>query len=205
MCGILGSFACPAFDVASRLDLIRHRGPDGSGVMTAGPAVHVHVRLSLVDLSHASDQPFCRSGGTLSFTGEIWNYRDVRADLEERGHQFHTTGDTEVLAAALIEWQEAALPKLEGMFAFAWSYRDSHILARDRYGKIPLYVSRRGKSFVWSNERKGLGKEWPAVALPAGSVLDLTEGTVRHWYSLPAASPTNRSIGTLLEDGVAAR
>lgn len=205
MCGLVGAFLAPGFDVAGRLDLIRHRGPDGSGVVSAGPAVHGHVRLALLDLSSGSDQPFRYGDAVLSFNGEIWNYREVRAELEALGYRFRTTGDTEVLAAALDRWDTAALPKLEGMFAFAWSRGDRHILVRDRFGKIPLYVSRKGAAFAWSSERKGLGKAWPAKALPPASVLDLATGIIRYWYALPDRVLTNRSIDQQLENGVSAR
>jgi asparagine synthase (glutamine-hydrolysing) len=205
MCGMMGSFAAPAFDVSTRLDLIRHRGPDGSGVAAIGPAVHGHVRLSLLDLSDASAQPFHHRDGILSFVGEIWNFREVRAELEALGETFRTTGDTEVLAAALSTWGEAALPRLEGMFSFAWSTPKRHILARDRFGKVPLYVSRRGAGFAWSSERKGLGKEWPATALPPGCVLDLATGTVSAWYTLPRRIEDDRPLAAVLEAGVTAR
>src|SRR5215831_7070228 len=138
MCGILGSFNLPGLDVAARLELIAHRGPDGSGVATLGPAVHGHVRLALVDLTDASAQPFRYARALLSFNGEVWNWRELRAELQrERGVRFRTTGDTEVLAAVLHEWGVDGLARVEGMFAFAWSCGDRHLLARDRFGKIP--------------------------------------------------------------------
>jgi asparagine synthase (glutamine-hydrolysing) len=184
MCGLVGSFNTPEFDVSARLELIRHRGPDGSGVVAAGPATHGHVRLALLDLSHASDQPFRYRDGLLSFNGEIWNFQTVRAELEGLGHIFSTTGDTEVLAAALTEWDVDALMKLEGMFTFAWSRGARHLLGRDRFGKIPLYVSRRGASFVWASERKAL-TGYRADALPEGSVLNLVTGLIERWYVMP--------------------
>jgi asparagine synthase (glutamine-hydrolysing) len=207
MCGILGSFDLPGFDVSSRLERIAHRGPDGAGVVSAGPAVHGHVRLALLDLSAASDQPFRYGDGTLSFNGEVWNFREVRRDLEERGRTFRTTGDTEVLAAALDEWGLDALPRLEGMFAFAWSRGDQHVLVRDRFGKVPLYVHRKGSGFAWSSERKGLGPEAPAIPLPPGSVLDLTTGRLSTWYAVPDVrrNAGAEAIADDLEAGVRAR
>ena len=205
MCGILGAYAYPGFDVSLHLEKIAHRGPDGSGVRTLGPAVHGHVRLSLVDLSSASDQPFRYGEALLTFNGEIWNYRAVREDLEALGCTFRTTGDTEVLAAALDTWGVPGLSRLEGMFAFAWSKGATHILARDRYGEIPLYVHRRGNGFAWCSERKGLGREHPASALPPGSVLDLTTGKVSLWYRIPSRPSDVAPIATLLNRGVAHR
>jgi asparagine synthase (glutamine-hydrolysing) len=206
MCGLIGSYDLPDFDVSARLELIRHRGPDGSGVASCGPAVHGHVRLALLDLTAASGQPFRYGDALLTFNGEIWNYREVRAELEATGCLFQTTGDTEVLAAALATWGSAgALPRLDGMFAFAWSSGDVHVLGRDRFGEIPLYVYRRGNGFAWSSERKGLGIECPADPLPPGSLLDLTTGLLSRWYNLPQRSSDNRGIIDLLDLGVVRR
>ena len=205
MCGLAGAYALPSFDVAAALERLRHRGPDGSGILDAGPARHGHVRLSLLDLSSASDQPFRYGDAVLTFNGEIWNFRRVRAELETLGRTFRTTGDTEVLAAALDEWGVDALPHLEGMFAFAWSKGAKHILARDRFGEIPLYVHRRGNGFAWASERKGLGRDYPALPLPPGAVLDLSTGSLSHWYALPKRRTDNRPLELMLEAGVESR
>lgn len=208
MCGLFGTFDRADVDVSARLELLAHRGPDGSGVLSCGPAVHGHVRLALVDLTAASDQPFRLEGAVLSFNGEIWNYRQVRDKLIALGCAFTTTGDTEVLARALDYWGiESALLRLEGMFAFAWSSADgAHYLARDRFGKVPLYVNRRGTGFLWSSERKALQKGEHAIALPAGHYLDLTTSRMTRWYTLPTEAPRdNRSIAAMLEQGVASR
>lgn len=206
MCGLVGSFDFPAFDVAAGVERIRHRGPDGSGILDAGPARHGHVRLSLVDLSSASDQPFRYGDAVLTFNGEVWNFREVRAELEALGRSFRTTGDTEVLAAALDHWGvDAALPRLEGMFAFVWSKGDQHVIARDRFGEIPLYIARRGSGFAWSSERKGLGRDFPAAPMPPGAILDLTTGRLRQWYDLPGRDLGNRTLAMLLRDGVSSR
>src|SRR5581483_10191964 len=208
MCGLLGAFDLPRFDVAARLDLIAHRGPDGSGVASSGPAVHGHVRLALLDLSEAGAQPFRRGEGLLSFNGEIWNWRAVREELERADEVFRTSCDTEVLAAALDRWGVGeTLPRLEGMFAFAWSKGRTHVLARDRFGKIPLHVSRFARSFVWSSEMKGLGPEHPSAPLPPGTILDLTTGELETWYALPRrhAVESPAAIAADLRAGVAAR
>lgn len=205
MCGLVGSFNLPGFDVSAGIERLRHRGPDGAGVLDAGPARHGHVRLSLVDLTAASDQPFRYGDAVLTFNGEIWNFRELRADLQAAGRSFRTTGDTEVLAAALDEWGTDALPRLEGMFAFAWSRGGTHILARDRFGEIPLYVHRAGDGFAWASERKGLGRGHPAAPLPAGSWLDLTTGRLARWYALPTRVTDNRPLGLMLDAGVRTR
>src|SRR5688500_16928680 len=123
MCGLAGAYGRTASteDVARALEKLRHRGPDGQGIDREGLAGHGHVRVALADLSDASAQPVRYRDGLLSFNGELWNYKELRDELEALGYAFRTTGDTEVLAAALDAWGVDALPKLEGMFAFAWS------------------------------------------------------------------------------------
>ncbi len=176
MCGIFGTFMKGDRSEAERgLDLITHRGPDGRGIVEVGEAIHGHVRLALLDLTDASAQPFRVGRGALSFVGEVWNHAELRDELRKDGVEFRTTGDTEVLARSLERrGPTETLERLDGMFAFAWSDgRGADVLARDRYGKVPLYVVRRGKTFAWSSERRGLGPDaGRAVALPPGSALD---------------------------------
>ena len=125
----------------------RHRGPDASGSVEIPLAAGIlrlgHTRLSIIDLSDASRQPMqdAASGSWLVFNGEIYNFRQLRAQLEGRGVKFATSGDSEVLLQALVEWGERALEKLQGMFAFAfWDGRSRNLLvARDRVGMKPVY------------------------------------------------------------------
>ena len=145
MCGIFGiclrqSDAMPErqrLEASARL--LHHRGPDHDDVFAAGGIGLVHTRLSLLDLSPQSHQPFWdrhRRYG-LIYNGEIYNYQQLRAELEARGIDFSTTSDTEVLLACLIhDGVEATLPRLEGMFAFALydSHQRTLTLARDRFG-----------------------------------------------------------------------
>jgi asparagine synthase (glutamine-hydrolysing) len=207
MCGLFGAFNWSGVDVSSRLARLAHRGPDGAGVASAGAAVHGHVRLALVDLTSASDQPFRYAGAVLSFNGEIWNWREVRHDLQALGRTFSTNGDTEVLAQALDEWSLDALPRLQGMFAFAWSSRDGrHVLVRDRFGEVPLYVARRGDAYLWSSERKAFDTSEQAIALPAGTLLDMASGILTRWYDAAAPRPFDpRPIAELLARGVTLR
>lgn len=190
MCGILGTFRLPELDVESGLDLIAHRGPDGRGVAYPDDAVHGHVRLALVDLTAASAQPIRAGNGVLSFVGEIWNWRALRQRLADEGRWMGglPESDTGVLAGALFHWGiEATLPRLEGMFAFAWSHRGGHWLVRDRFGKVPLYVHRSpAGGWAWCSELKGLGRDRPAVAMPPGGLLSLVSGHCGPWYELPA-------------------
>lgn len=206
MCGIAGSYRAPWFDVARALERIRHRGPDAEAVRVDGDLVHGHVRLSVLDLSSASDQPFRYGGSWLSYNGELWNYEALRAELAALGCSFRTTGDTEVVAAALYTWGTAALARMEGMFALCWSHGGTRLLARDRFGKVPLYVLRRGPGFTWASERKAWGKGHGAAAapLPPGTWLDLETGKVHAYYRLPppAAPPTAGELLALLREGV---
>jgi asparagine synthase (glutamine-hydrolysing) len=205
VCGIFGTFLTPGQAAVERgLDLLAHRGPDGRGVARSGEAVHGHVRLALLDPTAASAQPFCYRGVTLSYNGELWNHRELKAELQALGHDFRTTGDTEVLAVALDQWGSEALPRLDGMFAFACSGPHGDWLARDRYGKVPLYVLRRGGAFAWSSERKAIDRGGHAVPLPPGSWLDLRTGLVRRWYTLPASAPPP-DVPALLAQGVSKR
>src|SRR5271169_6140610 len=130
MCGVLGfwSDGRPEQARAAVRDMIaasRHRGPDASGSveisLATGSLVLGHTRLSIIDLSDGSRQPMhdAESGSWLAFNGEIYNFRQLRAELEPLGMRFATSGDSEVLLKALVQWGEQALQKLEGMFAFA--------------------------------------------------------------------------------------
>lgn len=204
MCGIAGGTNINEDAVASMLDRIRHRGPDGSGVVKSGSVTHGHVRLALVDLTLASAQPFQVGGSILTFNGEVWNYRDLRSRL---GGEFKTTGDTEVLARWLNAYGLDGLAEVDGMFAFAWSSPDGqHWLVRDSFGKVPLYVAKHRKGFMWASERKAFPKGVQPIAVPAGHAFDLTAGQWRRWYRLPARrSMPAESVLDGLRTGVAKR
>jgi len=166
MCGIAG-YLGPNPPNEQRLheagSTLAHRGPDGSGVYrhVVGPGIGVglaHRRLAILDLDPRSNQPFRLGDGVLVYNGEIYNYIEVREELQKLGQEFKTTGDTEVLAAALLRWGVDCLDKLEGMWAFAW-YREtdgSLLLSRDRFGEKPLYFHRTGKGFYFGSEVKAI-------------------------------------------------
>ncbi len=206
VCGIYGTFGVGDDGrVDQGLDRLAHRGPDGRGTRSVGRAVHGHVRLSLVDLTDASAQPFRVKGGTLSFVGEVWNHAELREAERRKGRRFRTTGDTEVLAALLERLGPDALPLLDGMFSFAWSSESHDLLVRDRYGKVPLYVLRRGAEWEWASERKAWGRRGGlAVPLPPGSWLDLRTGKVTRWYEVPDEAD-DFSLVDVLREGVAKR
>lgn len=172
------------------LDRIAHRGPDGRGVVEDRGATHGHVRLAIQDPTPRSAQPFRRGDVTLSYVGELWNGEELRERLMEEGEFFVTSGDTEVVAAALDRWGESAVEELDGMFALAWTSRAGTFLARDRFGKVPLYWVREesllGEWTAWCSERKGLGEfAGEAAAVPPGVTLGASGQAMRDWYVGP--------------------
>src|SRR6266550_2694064 len=152
MCGIGGLInQDPESRIGAMLTAIEHRGRDDEGVWTSepvndGPRVCLgHRRLSIIDTSNAGHEPMISHDGrfVITFNGEIYNYRDLRAELAAKGHQFRTQTDTEVLLTAWQQWGEDALPRLNGMFAFAlWDDQQrSLFLVSDRVGINPLYYA----------------------------------------------------------------
>ncbi len=198
MCGIIGSYNSN-FDVRKGLDRIKHRGPDGSGVIKSGNLVHGHVRLSILDPTPRSNQPFSYENGIISFNGEIWNYKDISTQLSLKyGFKPETTSDTEVLTAGLYYEGVSVLNKLDGFFSFAYNDSKISILARDRFGKIPLYILKNGSSFIWASERKAFGKLAKyASPLPPGTYLNLKDGMIYRYYNIMNYLKT--SSGSLLD------
>lgn len=166
MCGIAGLFHVSSpkpIDpkrVRAMADALAHRGPDGSGVWTAPGVGLGHRRLSIIDLA-TGDQPM-RSADerlALSYNGEVYNFREVRAQLEGFGHVFRTESDTEVVLAAWRQWGPDCLARFNGMFALALYDRDEDclFLARDRLGVKPLYwATLPDGALVFASELKGL-------------------------------------------------
>lgn len=141
-------------------DAMVHRGPDGAGVWTAPGIGLGHRRLSIIDLA-GSPQPMHSADGraVLTFNGEIYNYRELRRELEQTGVQFRTDGDSEVILAAWQKWGVECLARLDGMFAFAvWDIEQrSLFIARDRLGVKPLHYARLSDgSLAFASELKGL-------------------------------------------------
>ena len=165
MCGIAGVLNLNAEPVARETvkrmtDAVAHRGPDGEGVYTDRAVGLGHRRLAIIDLSPAGHQPMLSSDEryALTYNGEIYNFRELRAELETLGHRFRSRTDSEVLLYAYAQWGEKALDRLNGMFAFAiWDRQDrSLFLARDRYGIKPLYYARRNGTFMFGSEVKAI-------------------------------------------------
>jgi asparagine synthase (glutamine-hydrolysing) len=163
MCGIIGFQGRFEMDALARgLALIAHRGPDDSGTFfDSGTATGLgHVRLAILDLSPHGHQPMADPCGhvTLVFNGEIYNFRELRAELESEGERFHGASDTEVLLRLFVRHGLDALPRLDGMFAFAAFDRRTGDLwiARDRLGIKPLYFAETPHGVAFCSELKGL-------------------------------------------------
>jgi asparagine synthase (glutamine-hydrolysing) len=172
MCGIAGVLNLdgrPADpDLLSRMAVVMaHRGPDGEGFHRDGPLGLAFRRLSIIDLSHAGDQPMSTPDGSLwlVFNGELYNFVELGAELRALGHHFQSHADSEVVLHAFEEWGQACLDRLLGMFAFAiWDARRRRLtLVRDRLGIKPLYVAEHDGSVVFGSEIKAL-RELPGVA-----------------------------------------
>jgi asparagine synthase (glutamine-hydrolysing) len=160
MCGIAGRFnfktgrPVDAGTIRTMCDFLSHRGPDGHGVWTDGAIGLGHRRLAIIDLSDAGRQPMATPDGDLNvtFNGEIYNFLELRRELEGRGHVFNSRTDTEVILAAYREWGVGCLDRLRGMFALAlWDARRRRLfVARDRIGKKPLHyhIDRDGIAFA---------------------------------------------------------
>jgi len=213
MCGIL---ACVDVEhdpssLGRALDTMAHRGPEGRGEWSGQGVWLGHRRLKIIDLSDAAAQPMANEDGSalLVFNGEIYNFLELREELEARGHTFRSHSDGEVILHGYEEWGEACVERLWGMFAFAiWDARIRKLLAaRDRFGKKPLSYSLQGRGIVLASEirallatdlvsrnasRDGLGLFWQlnyipapysafvqASKLPAGCTMVFEEGDLR--------------------------
>ncbi len=174
MCGILGIISAQIpksereANVEKAMSAIRHRGPDGTGIHSSGPASFGHVRLSIIDLE-GGKQPFIDKEHLqmLTYNGEIYNYIEIRAELETRGHRFFTQSDTEVVIRAYQEWGSECVKKMNGMFAFAIfdSKNEVAFLARDPFGQKPLYYYSEGQNFAFASELSAL-----RILIPNGEV-----------------------------------
>ncbi|MFG3697437.1 N-acetylglutaminylglutamine amidotransferase [Micromonospora sp. NPDC047620] len=196
MCGLAGEFRRDG----SRADVsavermaatMSDRGPDDSGVWAQGPTALGHRRLKIIDLSAASGQPLVDPGAGLTgvFNGCVYNYRELREELQDKGHRFFSSGDSEVVLKAYAEWGLDFVDHLVGMFAVAISERDTGrlVLARDRLGIKPLYVA----------ETPGVVRFASTLpALLAGGGIDTTIDPVAlaHYLSFHSIVPPPRTI-----------
>lgn len=174
MCGIVGVVHLTGEPVSRDVlvpmtDAIRHRGPDGEGWWVRGPVGLGNRRLSIIDLSEQASQPILNEDETvaLTYNGELYNFRELRGELEGRGHRFRSRTDSEVVVHAYEEWGDRCVERFNGMFAFALHDARSPgagrvLLARDRYGVKPLYYAATPSACVFGSEIKAILKH-PAV------------------------------------------
>ncbi|WP_444642516.1 asparagine synthase (glutamine-hydrolyzing) [Caproiciproducens sp. R1] len=163
MCGLCG-FTGEVIDrdavIKSMTDKITHRGPDSNGFFTDSDISMGFRRLSIIDVASSGDQPIYNENKTLvlTFNGEIYNYRELRNILLEKGHRFYTQTDSEVLIHGFEEWHEDLLTKLRGMFAFAIydTVEKSVFIARDYFGIKPMHYTQVGGHFVYGSEIKSI-------------------------------------------------
>ena len=168
MCGIAGFFHVdsarkPDRDVIRRMTAtLFHRGPDAEGIFVDDRIALGHRRLSIIDLTEAANQPVSSEEGDVwaVFNGEVYNFRDLRGVLRKRGHVFKSRGDSEVIVHAYEEWGEGCFERFDGMLACAIYDRKRRrlLLARDRFGKKPLYYTFQNGVFAFASEIKALKK-----------------------------------------------
>ena len=203
MCGIAGiidSRATPASREEAVRRMVarqRHRGPDSEGTVSDGDATLGMCRLAIFDPAHGQ-QPMATPDGRfhIVFNGAVYNFAELRSELEAMGRSFRTHCDTEVLLAAYAEWGEACLPRLRGMFAFAvWDRRERTLFAaRDPFGIKPLYYARpRGDGLVFASELNAL----LASGAAAGEIDPVAVGDYLAWFAVPAPRTIYRGISSL--------
>jgi asparagine synthase (glutamine-hydrolysing) len=213
MCGIAGLIDLSRTEaenigiLQSMLEVQHHRGPDSTDIWTDKHIFLGHNRLSIIDLSEASNQPMHYKNFSIVFNGEIYNYLELKKELTAKGHIFQTSGDTEIILHAFEEWGEQCVSHFLGMWSFfIWNNKLKQFFAsRDRFGIKPFYYLQNGSAFVFASEIKTLKKsphfndEINLLQVSRGLQLGWLgyndETYYRHVKSLPAAT-------NLLFDGV---
>lgn len=194
MCGVIGIFSS-AGDLGEKeknrleksLTLQNHRGPDAQGIWMNRSLAFGHNRLSIIDLSHAADQPFYREdlGLRIIFNGEIYNFQELKRDLILKGYVFFTSSDTEVILAAYAEFGKKVCEYLTGMFAFSiYNERTEELfLARDRFGEKPIFYIHDKERFYWASELNSLRTLYHApLTINHRAVVDLLEYAYIHLH-----------------------
>ncbi|HXA12097.1 MAG TPA: N-acetylglutaminylglutamine amidotransferase [Mycobacterium sp.] len=196
MCGICGEIrfdgqSADLAAVARMTGAMVSRGPDSDGVVAHGPVAFGHRRLSIIDLSAHGAQPMVDSdlGLTLVFNGCIYNYKELRAELQAEGYRFFSTADSEVLIKAFHKWGAGCVERFKGMFAFAIADRDTGVvtLGRDRLGIKPLYIAASPGKLRFASTVRAL--------LDGGDVdTELDRHALHHYMSFHAVVPAPRTI-----------
>jgi asparagine synthase (glutamine-hydrolysing) len=175
MCAIAGKLIFDRVAEESDIELVIrirdsmiHRGPDASGILNMNNMILAHRRLSIIDLSENANQPMSTEDGRyhLIYNGEIYNFQEIRKRLTNKGYSFRSYSDSEVVLYAFVEYGKNCLKMFNGMFAFAiWdNVKECLFLARDRFGKKPLFYSKNKDSFTFASEIKGLRID-PTISL----------------------------------------
>ena len=196
MCGICGEirFDGQAADVGAAVRMtgaMTSRGPDSDGVVAHGPVAFGHRRLSIIDLSAHGAQPMVDSdlGLTLVFNGCIYNYKELRKELQAEGYRFFSTADSEVVIKAFHKWGTRCVERFKGMFAFAIADRDTGVLtlARDRLGIKPLYLASSPGRLRFASTVRAL--------LKAGGVdTELDRQALHHYMTFHSVVPAPRTV-----------
>jgi asparagine synthase (glutamine-hydrolysing) len=196
MCGICGELRfdgmAPDMAAVARMsDQLARRGPDHSGTYQDGPLAFGHRRLSIIDLSAHAHQPMVDAVLQLSlvFNGTIYNYRELRQELLQRGYQFFSEGDSEVILKAYHAWGDQCVTRFKGMFAFAiWDQRGSQLfMARDRFGIKPLYLTQ-------TSHRLRFASSLPALLAGGGVDTSLDTVALHHHFTLHTVVPAPRTV-----------
>ena len=237
MCGIAGfthkNWSPHPNRIREATATLIHRGPDQQGVFQSSLFSMGAARLKIIDLD-SGNQPILSEDGDfgIAFNGEIYNYAEIRAELENLGHRFQSHSDTETVLRAFIEWDKECLPRLRGMFAVALWRKSARriLLARDRMGIKPLYISRQGEELFFGSELKAIfvhpeierrlslrGLDcylslnyvpcpWTLVEgiekLPPGYWMEWIDGKITSdaYWTLPFTHPTNYTLETAKEE-----
>ncbi|MGH6761087.1 MAG: N-acetylglutaminylglutamine amidotransferase [Phyllobacterium sp.] len=197
MCGICGEIRFDGEQASAEVigkmnEALASRGPDDAGIVLRGRVGFGHRRLKIIDLSDKAEQPMVDSdlGITLAFNGCIYNYPELQAELQALGYHFFSTGDTEVIIKAWHAWGERCVKRFHGMFAFVLHERDSGrvVMARDRFGVKPLYVTDNGKRVL------RFASSLPAL-LKAGDIdTSIDRNALHNYMSFHAVVPPPRTI-----------
>ncbi len=196
MCGICGQIGlngkkASVQTVAAMTEMMHKRGPDARGLFVQNNTALGHRRLKIIDLSESAQQPMVDNslGLSIVFNGAIYNYKELRADLEKKGYTFFSTGDTEVILKAYHAWGSNCLDRFNGMFAFAIFHRDSGdtFLARDRLGIKPLYYMHTADEFRFASFL-------PALIAGGGVDTELNPVALNYYMTFHAVTPAPHTI-----------
>lgn len=196
MCGICGELRfdgeSPDMAAISRMsDQLARRGPDHAGTYQDGPLAFGHRRLSIIDLSAHAHQPMVDAALqlTLIFNGTIYNYRELRTELQALGYSFFSEGDSEVILKSYHAWGDQCVTRFKGMFALAiWDQRSSQLfLARDRFGIKPLYLNQ-------TSHRLRFASSLPALLAAGGVDTSIDAVALHHHFTLHTVVPAPRTI-----------